>query len=151
MICCVFIVGCKNCSSSGPNTSIENIDSEEKPELDEAFFEALLDSFCKKHYDKKLKKGTYLNNSIQITDFLQDANTVRVEGTHSFKGNTGVFKNRMFWATVQIEDNNTFEINFSREKANPFEGVVPDKVVDEIVGLDRIETGYVPFKYVYNN
>ena len=151
VICCVFIVGCENYSSSDPNTSFENIDSEEKLELNEAFYVALLDSFCRKHYHVKLKKGTYVNNSIQIKDLLQDANTVRIEGTHSFIGKSSVFNDRMFWATIQIEDNNTFEIDFSREKANPFEGVVPDKVVDEIVGLDRIETGYVPFKYVYNN
>lgn len=150
---CILFAGCRYSSSSGKRLvkpeeeDIENVEDDE-PEMDDAFYVALLDAFCQKHYDKKLK-GSFICNSIHdITVVRDDANTVKVEGKHSFKGKVGdlhPYENRLFWATVHQEDRNTFVINFSRDEANPLENIPGT----DFIPLDRIETGDIPFEFFY--
>ncbi len=155
--CCMLFVACKFSSKSSTRNgekygimSQQDIDYEEELVFDGAFYEALLDTFCNKHYKTKLK-GTYISHSIRVRDYSQDGNTVIVEGTHSFEGDTGDYKDRMFWATVQIVDNSTFEIYFSREVEKP--KLIPDFIPNGLIpGVgDKIETPYVPFQFVYHN
>lgn len=94
-------------------------------EMTEAFYEALIDSFCRTYYDKKLP-GFYVNDSLRVTSvFVKDTHTVEVRGTHSFKGRDFLiiqeqYDNRGFVATVYYGGSNEYFINFSRRLERPW-------------------------------
>ena len=150
---CMLLTACRFSSSSGKrmvktdDDPVEIVEDEEQ-EMDDSFYVTLLDAFCQKHYEKKLK-GTYVANSIHdIVVRQDDEHTVKIEGKHSFKGKVGdlhPYDDRIFWATVHQEERDVFVINFSRELANPAENIPG---LSNIV-LPKIDTGDIPFEFVY--
>lgn len=93
-------------------------------EMDNTFYEVLIDTFCRTYYDRKLP-GHYVGESISVTSFSRkDSHTVEVRGTHSFKGrdfyvNQKQYDNRGFVATVIYSGANEYLINFSRRLELP--------------------------------
>jgi len=97
----------------------------ESMEMDESFYEALLDSFCCAYYDRKLP-GFYIDESVCVTDVSRkDTHTVEVRGMHSFKGRDFLiyqqqYDNRGFVATVIYNGNGEYLINFGRRLELPW-------------------------------
>ena len=97
-------------------------------EINDVFYEALIDSFCRTYYDRKLP-GSYVNDSLHVSNVLiKDTHTVEVRGTHSFKGRDFLiyqeqYDNRGFVATVYYTGSYEYLINFCRrlERPWPFE------------------------------
>ena len=152
---CMLLTACRFSGSSEEGIVQTDDDpvkivEDDEPEMDDDFYMALLDAFCQKHYDNKLK-GKYVANSIHdIVVSQDDEHTVKIEGKHSFKGKVGnlhPYDDRIFWATVHQEDRITFVINFSRELANPAENI-PGL---SNIALPKINTGDIPFEFVYRN
>ena len=94
-------------------------------EINDVFYEALIDSFCRTYYDRKLP-GFYVNDSLHVTSVsIKDTHTVEVRGTHSFKGRDFLitqeqYDNRGFVATVYYSGSYEYLINFSRRLERPW-------------------------------
>ena len=97
----------------------------ESMEMDESFYEALLDSFCCVYYDRKLP-GFYVSESVCVTGVSRkDTHTVEVRGIHSFKGRDFIihqqqYDNRGFVAMVIYNGNGEYLINFGRRLELPW-------------------------------
>lgn len=151
-LACVFCFSACQFNGSGKRTvkpHAETVEiTEEDDEMDEEFYEELLDAFCREHYDKNLP-GHYVGNSIRVMGFSnKDTHTVEVRGKHSFKGvDMGVhqagYDDRDFVATVTRSSRDKYYINFSRR-------LEPLGELGEVISVGPGEwkyTGDIPFEY----
>lgn len=101
-------------------------DEEEEQEAEPArppkttdFYEALLDSFCNKHFSQKWPGRKYVPGSLRVENFSpSDENTDEVIGTFSFKGRLGwhTYKDREFRAFVCDDGNHEYHVTFERQE-----------------------------------
>ena len=143
------------CGKSGhkENFPIESQEPEEQKEIDlmemdEAFYVALLDSFCYTYYEQYLP-GHYVRDSLRIIGVSsKDTHTVEVTGTHSFKGRDfkvyqKPYDNVYFVATVNYCEDDEYFINFSRQLE------IPEPLKRFKKGEWKY-TGELPFKFEYS-
>ena len=112
---------------------------QKKPERSNAFYERLLEQFCRRYYSDSFEGRSYMNNSINIKDRWVNVEGTSVGGTHSYKGRFGkTYNNAKFVASIVEEEEGYFKVNFFKESA-------PDLLHDQAY---QEESGVRTIRYI---
>lgn len=114
---CLLAMACggnSNNATSQPQENDVELQSNE-------FYKGLLESFCKKYYEEKLGRGTFVENSLFVDVAHLDGSKVKVKGTFKFLGTgalgTGLLSQehtRDYEAEIEQLETDVFNVSFSR-------------------------------------
>lgn len=120
------------------------VEAVKAPEKNEAFYEKMLDIFCRQYYGELFKDvaGTrnYVPGSLKVDSISKTDDKVLVFGKHDFEGRFGnEHEGRAFFASVQENKDkaNEYVVTFAKEL----------KGLTSLVGKDKSEAGTKTFFY----